>query len=287
MYKTLSLYDSLRAAHRDCCLHVLCIDELSAVPESEYLFLYRSRDMAQVPLAAGIISRYRSSADKLRWCLKPVFLCYLTENKADKVIYVDNDIYFYDDYAFLFDLLDRYNFLLTPHNYPRDPAREQNWLEANFKVGLYNAGFVGVNKTAWKSLEWWAACCAWRCEKNPIRGAFDDQKYLDLIPVIEEKAHVLRHRGCNVAEWNRAVISRSERNGKVILDGEYPLIFIHYNGTTVRAIIEGSEPFLKNSFDTYLVHLKKYKPDISTDQLINHPSLMDRLKYAIWKIATR
>jgi len=214
-------------------------------------------------------------------------LRYLTDSKADKVIYTDNDIYFYGDYAFLFELLDTHNFLLTPHHYPRDPTKDQNWLEANFKVGLYNAGFVGVNKSAAHSLDWWAECCAYRCEKNPLRGTFDDQKYLDLIPIIDEGAHILRHSGCNVAEWNRAVISRSEKEGNVMLDGIYPLIFVHYNGTSVRAIIEGAEPYLKNSFDIYLANLKKYKPDITADQLINHPSLMDNIKYRIWQVATR
>lgn len=287
LFKTLSLYDSLRAIHPNVCLHVLCIDEVASAPAEGNVFFYKPSDVAYLPSAATIISKYGTSADKLRWCLKPVFLRYLAENIADKVIYVDNDIYFYDDYAFLFDMLDSHNFLLSPHHYPRDPEKEQNWLEANFKVGLYNAGFVGVNKTAVKSLEWWAGCCAYRCEKNLLRGTFDDQKYLDLIPVIEERAYIVRHKGCNVAEWNRAVIARSELNGKVTLDGKYPLIFAHYNGTTVRAIMEGAEPCLKGSFDIYLENLKKYKPEITTDQLMNHPGLTDQIKYRIWKLATR
>ena len=270
LYKTLSLYDSLRAIHEDVRLHVLCIDEIPTVPVEGRVIYYKPSDMAYLPAAGSIISQYSRSRDKLRWCLKPVFLRYLTEHKADKVIYVDNDIYFYGDYGFLFDKLESHNFLLTPHHYPRDPAREQNWLEANFKVGLYNAG-----------------CCAYRCEKNPLRGTFDDQKYLDLIPVIEEGAYIVRHKGCNVAEWNRTVIARSEQNGKVLLDGKYPLIFIHYNGTTVRAIIEGAEPYLRGTFDIYLTNLKKYKPEVTTDQLMNHPSLIDTVKYNIWKLATR
>ena len=287
LYKTLSLYDSLRGIHEDVRLHVLCIDEIGPVPAEEGVFYYQPSDMAYLPAAGAIISQYNGSRDKLRWCLKPVFLRYLTEHKADKVSYVDNDIYFYDDYAFLFEMLDSHNFLLTPHHYPRDPTCEQNWLEANFKVGLYNAGFIGVNKTAAKSLEWWAECCAYRCEKNPLRGTFDDQKYLDLIPVLEEGAYIIRHKGCNVAEWNRAIITRSEQDGKVLLDGKYPLVFVHYNGTTIRAIVEGAEPCLKGSFDIYLANLKKYKTEITTGQLMNHPSMTDRVKYRIWKLATK
>ncbi|MBS1618491.1 MAG: hypothetical protein JST76_08230, partial [Bacteroidetes bacterium] len=196
------------------------------------------------------------------------------------------DIYFFGDYAFLFDLLDEYNFLLTPHHYPRDPDRDQNWLEANFRVGLYNAGFVAVSRDAIAHLDWWAACCAYRCEKNPLRGMFDDQKYLDLIPVMNEQAHVLRHKGCNVAEWNKVVIRRTERDGQIYLDEKYPLVFIHFNGTTVRAIEQGEEPLLKKPLATYMENLSKYRADIQASDLYQLPGILEQIKYHIWRTAT-
>jgi len=268
-------------------MHVLCLDAAPDAAAPEHMAYYTIADLALLPATATIMAKYSGSKDKVRWCLKPVFLQYLLRDKAEKVIYTDNDIYFYDDPAFLFVLLDDHNFLLTPHHYPHDPEKEQNWLEANFKVGLYNAGFVGVNRDAAASLQWWAACCIYRCEKNLLRGTFDDQKYLDLIPVMEESAYILRHRGCNVAEWNKAVIKRSDRNGRVILDDKYPLVFVHYNGTTVRAIEDGAEPVLKDSFDTYLQNLRRYKPDIKAGDLEDKPKMSDRLKYIIWELATR
>jgi len=43
--------------------------------------------------------KYKIYKDKLRWSLKPVFLKYLIENSiADKIIYVDNDIAFFNYY---------------------------------------------------------------------------------------------------------------------------------------------------------------------------------------------
>jgi len=287
LFKTLSLYDSVRAMGHDSYMHVLCIDVMPSVVPMDCIRFYSISDLPSLPAGDSIISQYSGSKDKLRWSLKPIFLRYLLENKAGRVIYLDNDIYFHDDYRFLFDLMDRYDFLLTPHYYPYSPDRDQNWLEANFKVGLYNAGFIGVSGTAVPYLEWWAKCCAYRCEKNPLRGIFDDQKYLDLIPVINENAHVIRHKGCNVAEWNRSVIDRSEKNGKVVMDGIYPLIFIHYTGTTTRAIREGREPLLVRYFNTYFENLKKHRPDIKVEQLFDKPSIVDRAKYLIWKLATR
>jgi hypothetical protein len=286
LYKTLALRDSIVAQESEAVLHVLCLDVLATQTPSDNIIFYSSEMLSLYPVAAKVQAVYKDSKDKLRWCFKSVFLRYLTEHKADKVVYTDNDIYFHGHYRFLFDLLDEYNFLLTPHHYPRDPHLNQNWLETNFKVGLYNAGFIGVNKGAVSSLVWWAECCAYRCEKNPLRGAFDDQKYLDLIPVMNEKAHIVRHKGCNIAEWNKDEIKRSLKDGKVWLDEVFPLVFIHYNGTTVRAILEGAEPCLISCLDTYVSNLRKYKSDLKTDNLINRIRKMDIVKLVIWKTAT-
>ncbi|MBS1624852.1 MAG: hypothetical protein JST83_12575 [Bacteroidetes bacterium] len=286
LHKTLALYDSLRRIHTDAFLHVLCTEDLMDKLPPGNIALYHIPDLAHLPSAQTIISKYGSAADRLRWSLKPVFLHYLLQEKAHKVIYIDNDIYFFGDYAFLFDQLDTYNFLLTPHHYPRDPGKDQNWLEANFRVGLYNAGFVAVSRAAIDHLDWWAACCAYRCEKNPLRGMFDDQKYLDLMPVMNEGAYVLRHKGCNVAEWNKAVINRTERDGEIYLDEKYPLIFIHFNGTTVRAIEQGEEPLLKKPLATYLENLSKYRDGIRASDLYQMPGILEQIKYRIWRTAT-
>ena len=286
LFKTLALCDSVRATNSASFCHILCTDRLPEGLPTDHISFYTLSDLDPIPVARTIISKYGLSKDKLRWSLKPVFLSYLLKKVTDKVIYVDNDIYFWGDYGFLFDLLATHDFLLTPHHYPRDPHKDQNWLEANFRVGLYNAGFAGVNNNALKDLEWWADCCAYRCEKNALRGTYDDQKYLDLIPVMNETAHIVRHKGCNVAEWNRMVIKRSEKDGKLLLDEIYPLIFIHFNSSTVRAIEHGDEPLLKNHLATYLNNLKKYSPGISADRLYKMPSISDRIKYFIWKAAT-
>ena len=42
-----------------------------------------------------ILSKYGSDLDKLRWALKPILLKYLLESKFGKVVYVDNDIFFF------------------------------------------------------------------------------------------------------------------------------------------------------------------------------------------------
>ncbi len=287
LYKALALADSLIQVAPSCLVHVLCIDRAINAESHKGVIFYSLEDIKETEGYKAITEKYAQQRDKYRWSLKPVFLMYLLHGKAEKVIYVDNDIYFYSDPGFLFDLLEQHDILLTPHHYPRDPKKEQNWLEANYRVGLYNAGFVAVNRNAYASMKWWGECCAYRCEKNALRGTFDDQKYLDLVPVINEKAHIVRHKGCNVAEWNRSVISRTAGNdGHVMLDGKYPLVFVHYNHTTIRAIYSGDEPCLEMTWELYLQNLKKYRPEIEPKEMYRPDKWIDRMKYYIWKVAT-
>lgn len=286
LYKAFALYDSLVETDSDTFLHILCIDKTNADVSGKNIRIYQLNEIKILSSALNIITKYSRHPDKIRWSLKPVFLTLLLRTISDKVIYVDNDIYFFGQYHFLFDLLDKHNFLLTPHYYSSNPNKDQNWFEANYRVGLYNAGFIGVNKTAVKHLIWWADCCAYRCEKNSIRGMFDDQKYLDLIPVLNEQAHIVRHKGCNVADWNQNEITRSEIDGQIFLDKTFPLVFIHFNYTTIRAIEHGNEPLFVDLYEKYFANLQKHHPPVIRKNMYGEDSLLSKLKYKIWKTAT-
>jgi len=287
-YKVFALCESLRLVNPAFTLHALFVDKLPDSSPFAQLKLYPLEALNEAGLGADIIEKYTSTSDKLRWSLKPVFLKKLLVSQSlYAVIYLDNDLCFFEDYTFLFELLNTHTFLLTPHHYERSPYHQQNMLEANFRVGLYNAGFVGANKEAIQTLDWWASCCLYRCEKNALRGTFDDQKYLDLIPIIDEKAHIVRHLGCNLAEWNEAVLSRTMREGKVFINDVFPVVFIHFNQTTIRAIIQGRDALLKPYFENYVQFLKKYKPALQEENLYHSPALIDYIKYSIWRVATR
>lgn len=287
LYKALALYDSLVKYEEHTCLHILCIDDCPNFPSNTGLRLYSINDISSIDSAKTIHAKYAKHPDKLRWSLKPVFLYHLINTLKNKVIYLDTDLYFYRNFDFLFDLLNEHTVLLTPHHYSRDPTQAQNWFEANFRVGLFNAGFVGVSTQASALMEWWAACCAYRCEKNALRGTFDDQRYLDLLPVMDERVHILRHKGCNVADWNRQENPRQLKNNEVMLSGKDPLIFIHFNYTTIRSITQNKEPLLKAHLDTYFKNLLQYKPDLALESMYGEDKFIDKLKYKVWQIVTR
>lgn len=287
LYKALALADSLEQGS-DFTLHILVVDGNGSADNKRCRF-WGLEDIKRTQPAAGIVSKYFAHKDKLRWSLKPVFMNFLMNDSGlgiDKVLYLDNDLFFYNDYSFLFELLNQHSFLLTPHHYRHDPNNHQNWFEANYRVGLYNAGFVGAAKSGTDGLKWWAECCLYRCEKNIFRGLFDDQKYLDLLPVMDGNTHIVRHKGCNVAGWNIDVCKRESRNGEVVIDGQYPVVFIHFNDTTIREIIHGNDEHLAPHYHSYVNCLKKYKPNLTEKELLFTQPFTDRLKYNMWKIIT-
>lgn len=280
LYKTYALADSLEKVGGN--LKVLLVDNenerSNKVPQN--ISFYYLKDLNE-DIALKIQEKYPPKSDALRWSLKPVFLTHLLK-EFDKMIYVDNDIYFYNDVQFLFDELDPFDILLTPHHYPKNPEKNQNWLEANFRRGLYNAGFFACNKKAINALDWWAKCCLYRCENNVWRGLFVDQKYLDLIPLIHENTYVLKHRGCNVAAWNKVENKMLKTNDEVLINGTYPIIFYHFNELSIRSICVDENHILKDYFQLYFKNLKRYKEDLKKQDLYKKKSFKETLEVFVW-----
>ena len=76
----------------DACFKM---NDLAQKPENVNIFtLLDLKDH----IGIQIIDKYQNNQDKLRWALKPIFLKHLL-NETNAVIYVDNDIYFYNDFV--------------------------------------------------------------------------------------------------------------------------------------------------------------------------------------------
>lgn len=284
LFKTKALFHSLSPL-TDAAFYCLTID---GEPEfhSEFEINAVSLTDLKTEVAVSIKSKYKG--DKLRWACKPLLLTYLLSRGFEKVIYVDNDVLFYSSPNFLFEELNDASLLLTPHHYLADPKNKQFWLEANFRIGLYNAGFVGANFSALHALEWWAQCCLYNVRKSAWRGLFDDQRYLDLLPNLYKNVTVLEHKGCNVASWNVDQCPRSlEKDGEVLIADRWPLVFIHFNGFTMRAILNENDPLLQPHLESYFELLKKYDPKFSSSMITKY-GLSDLLNYSrhiLWNLA--
>jgi hypothetical protein len=284
-WKVQALRDSLLAYEPATRLHVLCADE-EALPAAEGITHYGLTAVSGEVYGAEILRKY--SGDKLRWSLKPVFMAYLLQQGISKLMYVDNDIYFTAPFSFLEQELESANMLLTPHDYPGEPGADSARFEAHFRIGLFNAGFVGATNAAIPWLNRWASYCVWRCEQSAFRGLYDDQKYLDLLSVVNPGLRILRHSGCNVAEWNRHIRPRLRHEGKTLVGNPpQPLVFIHFNRTTCNALLGGEDAALYPYFEEYVAVLQKYFPGLQAMDLYKADSYMHRVKRVIRDLFTR
>ena len=231
-YKSLALAESIHQIDASIVFCLLTVDaskeELNEVKYTKgKINMYVLNDILFNKTAKKIAQKYQSKTDYLRWSLKSILLLHLLQNENyERLFYCDNDIYFCNDFSFLMEDLAHHTVLLTPHYYCFDAEKKQIWLEANFRCGLYNAGFIGVNKNAINVLLWWAKCCLYRCERKYTHGLFVDQKFLDLFPIIEPKTKIVRHKGCNVAYWNVLQNERQLVDNQVVIEKSI-LLFLY------------------------------------------------------------
>lgn len=258
-----TLFHSLREQDENVVLHALVTDGLTPAVSHNNLRYYSIDKLMDEPFVREIVDKYSYRNDYMRWALKPVLLLYLNK-KFGKIIYVDNDIYFFKKFDFLFEELDQYSVLLTPHWCSFLPLPNEENFKTNFQIGLFNAGFVGASDHASEILSWWTKACLYKMERNDKEGLFDDQRYLDLVPVIDEKAGILRHRGCNLGSWNMHQNKRTLVNNEVLINGSFPVVFVHFNHDTIWHILNGNDKLLQPYFAAYEKAFAKTGNDLQT-----------------------
>lgn len=268
----LALYDSIRAYDEEVELKVLVSDvkvhEADLPPKVELHFF-------PIVCVDGIGKRVKDKYqetyhDAFRWSMKPVYMDYLL-NSYEQVIYVDCDIQFTHSFDFLFDLLNHNSVVLSPHFRSSDPKKDVANFLMQFYSGIYNGGFVGANREGKPALKWWAEACIYVCKIDPCIGQFVDQTHLNLMPVFFENVFNLKHRGCNVANWNQIECVRTvTKAGDVLINDQWPVVFIHFTNSTILGILKGGDLILMPYLKRYDARLQKYgKKGSLLDVVIN------------------
>lgn len=194
--------------------------------------------------------------------VKPTFLKRLLRDGFDKVIYFDPDIYIYESVEFIYKLLDSSNIVVTPHATSPILDMERPADQDFLATGTFNLGFIALNASdeARRFLDWWETRCLQLAYAETRTGLFVDQKWLDLAPCYFDGLLVLKHKGCNVANWNFHERTLKEVHGKWSVNGE-PLVFFHFSGIDVLAKLQISKhqkkvtcenrPEVRGLFDAY------------------------------------
>lgn len=227
------------------------------------LYGYRNAD--------SLFHKYADKSDALRWSMKPVFTAFLLEHGFEKVIYTDCDLFFFNNYEFLFEDLEKYSILLSPHRYTSNPLINEEEFLSSFRFGQFNAGFIAASKKGIPALDWWARSCDYQIEQDFAKGLNNDQRYLDNLPVLFEDVKIIQHRGCNVAFWNQHECERVMVNGELLISKTYPVIFVHFHRKYFAELMEGHDqlifPYFKEFEKTFnesghnLIEFIKDMPD--------------------------
>lgn len=153
----------------------------------------------------------------------------LINEGAETAVYLDPDIVVYNSISKLQPLTAKHSIVLTPHTnhpIPRDGLRPT---EADIMLaGVYNLGFIAVNKSAKDMLLWWQERKKRDCIIAPQNGVFVDQRWIDVVPGYFSH-YVLRDPTYNVAYWNVHERKLTEKNNQIFVDGK-PITFFHFSG---------------------------------------------------------
>jgi glycosyltransferase involved in cell wall biosynthesis len=174
---------------------------------------------------------------ELATSIKPNCFSYLFKLGYEIAIYFDPDILILKPIEAVLSAIATADVVLTPHILVPFPAdgRIPNDLTI-LRCGLYNLGFVAFRNTvtSQKILDWWNQHLHTMCLADVNEGVFTDQKWVDLIPLLSGKAHILRHPGYNIAYWNLHERTVRKVDGAwrlSLIDGsEADAVFFHFSG---------------------------------------------------------
>ena len=202
---------------------------------------------------------YSLSTFSINYCLKDLNL--------DHIMYVDADIFFFEDFMYAFnDVGDKSvgvveHRILHPNPHP---------------AGQFNVGIVYFNNdiTGLGASDFWLSCL-----KDPNNefaaeyGAYGDQKYLELVyEGSEEDAIIIGDTCGHLAPWNLPFHQYDEKNEMIVWEGSrQKLVYWHFsnfvpnfdNGTYILArrhlVQDVGIPFLKKKIGLYFDTVKKFK----------------------------
>ncbi len=185
--------------------------------------------------------------------IKPFILLQMFEEHGyDEVIFLDPDTMITSSFDSVWSAFKDGDVLLTPHLVTLGDEEEASIGEkAILMSGVFNLGFIGVaNKPKVKEfLNWWGRRLVKYCLKDPSRGYFTDQRWVDPAFGALGNAVVLRDLGLNVAHWNihERKLWRDKKGTYRV--GKDVLKFFHFSGykPSKPNALSGYRPDLKLS----------------------------------------
>ena len=166
------------------------------------------------------------------WTLSSFVIQYtIMHFKLDHCIYIDSDLFFYNDPNIALNKIEKKSVLITEHNYT--PEYDQSKESGKYCVQFM---YFRNDKKGMEVLEWWRQKCEEWCYNRVEDGKFGDQKYLDdWESRFGDCVYTCIDMGCGLAPWNCQKYELKEEDGTFwiidrITKKRFLLIFYHFHG---------------------------------------------------------
>lgn len=180
---------------------------------------------------------YKYDIVELNTSIKPRICEYFFDiRKASKLIYFDPDIQIFSELTVIYNKLDEFNIILTPHICTPISLDGQTPGENMFNnFGIYNLGFIAlVNRPEVSEfITWWKTHTYQNCYIDVWNGVFVDQLPINHVPIFFPKVYVTLDLGLNMAPWNLHERYLNVENRKYFVNEEFRLVFYHFSGFKV------------------------------------------------------
>lgn len=267
LYESLTFFSDLDELNFDFYIFLLGSKslELEAKPNQiKYIYIDKIFDE---DFLRELADKYTPS--EFCWVLKP-FISEWLFKWYQLLFYFDSDICFFNSIELVHHEMTDTDILLTPHYlHPFGCTTSFGVRSLSLlRGGVFNAGFIGLRNSEQSLLflKWWQVHVTKHGRNDPDNGMCGDQRWLDLVPVLFDKAKICRHPGMNVGYWNiheRQIVKNLysfEVSGK-------PLLFMHFSA------------FNENNHLTFSSHLPLFEADsVLSDILENYSASLIKHK---------
>lgn len=226
----LTLIDSLRRHGDDAPVWVLALDdEAKRYLDDAALPGVTAITVDEIERAVPELLPLKSQRSRMEYYFTttPLLMRWVMDRSdpGTVAIYLDADLFFFDDPDLVLDALGDGAVGIIEHQYPPRLAASLA------KYGRFNVGWVGIRNDdrGRECVDWWGESTLDWCSDTPDAGRYADQGYLDEFPARFEGVVSLPSPGFNLAPWNTARTTLAWQADRVTADGD-PLVFFHFHG---------------------------------------------------------
>jgi len=247
-----TLGTSINFYNEDVLFLIFIADELtsgdlfSSFPDNVIL----AKDAVNIPTKQWYEMCFKYDITEFCTSIKPSCFKYIFEKyEPESCIYFDPDILVFNRLDSIYEELNTFSIILTPHITLMEEVYTGKLSEQSLLYsGIYNLGFLALknDSTSIKMLNWWTIRLKDRCYQNKMESYFTDQKWMDFLPAFfPNQLFICTDLGMNLAPWNfyerTIVVQNKQLLIKNRIDTEdtrlYPLIFVHFSGFNYAALL--------------------------------------------------